>query len=133
MSEERNAESERAALAVLDEFLAALNAREFGRQAATLNYPHVRFAGGRVTIFATPAEFADSGEARIARGFEAGWHRSRWDERTVIHSSAEKVHLAVRFTRLDAAGAVLASYRSLYIVTRVDSHWGIQGRSSYAP
>lgn len=41
----------RAAYALLDEFLAAYNARDAQRWAATLHYPHVRLAGNEVMIW----------------------------------------------------------------------------------
>jgi hypothetical protein len=44
-----------------------------------------------------------------------------------------EVHVAVRFTRYDERGAALASYPSLWIVTLVDGHWGVQARSTFAP
>jgi hypothetical protein len=130
---ERHPESERQALAALDAFMATLNARDFAANAATLNFPHVRLASGRVRIWATAEEFASAFPDRIRIGFEPGWARSAWDERTVIHSGPDKVHLAVRFSRYAADGTRLATYRSLWIVTCVDGHWGIQARSSFAP
>ena len=63
---------------------------------------------------------------------DAGWARSVWEERDVIHAGEDKVHLAVRFTRLDRDGRALGSYPSVWIVTRVDGHWGVQARSSFA-
>ena len=33
----------------------------------------------------------------------------------------------------DAAGRALNHYEAIYIVTRVDGHWGVQARSSSAP
>ena len=131
--QQRHRESEQHALAALDADMETFNAHDWPRNAATLNYPHVRLASGQVVVFETPEQFAGTGDERIARGFEAGWHRSAWDEREVIHSAPDKVHLAVRFTRYDAEGRRLASYRSLWIVTLVDGHWGIQARSSFAP
>jgi hypothetical protein len=118
-----------AALATLDRFMAALNARDEAGLNATLHFPHVRLASGRVTTWATPGSYriADF----LGRAGD-GWHESRWDERTVIHAGADKVHLAVVFSRWRADGSLIGRYRSIYVVTRLDGRWGIQARSSFA-
>ena len=67
------------------------------------------------------------------RGGLADWDRSAWDRRDVIHAGADKVHIDTRFTRYRKDGSVLAGFDSIYIVTRLDGRWGIQGRSSFAP
>lgn len=126
---EEHAASVDAALATLDRFMAALNARDEAALNATLNFPHVRLAGGRVTTWDTRGTYrvADF----LGRAGD-GWHESRWDERTVIHAGADKVHLAVVFSRWRADGSLIGRYRSIYVVTRVDGAWGVQARSSFA-
>ena len=126
---DNDAESTAAALAVLDRFMAALNCRDEPALNATLHFPHVRLASGRVTTWETPGTYriADF----LGRAGD-GWHESRWDERTVIHAGPDKVHLAVVFSRWRADGSLIGRYRSIYIVTRLDGGWGIQARSSFA-
>jgi len=133
MTPDRNPASEQPALATLDAFMAAFNRRDCRAVAAALNFPHVRLAGGRVAVFATADGFVRAREAVGTSALEAGWGRSAWDAREVIHSGADKVHLAVQFTRYAADGRPLASYRSLWIVILVDGHWGVQAPSSFAP
>lgn len=118
-----------AAMATLDRFMAALNARDEPGLNATLNFPHVRFASGRVTTWDTPGTYrlADF----LGRAGD-GWHESRWDERAVIHAGADKVHLAVVFSRWRADGSLIGRHRSIYIVTRAGGTWGVQARSSFA-
>jgi hypothetical protein len=53
--------------------------------------------------------------------------RSRWDERTPIHVGSDKVHLKVKFSRFRTDGSLLGQFETIYIVTRQDGHWGIQG------
>lgn len=129
---QRNPESERGAMAALDQFMAGMNARDGALFAAALNYPHVRFASNRVRIWNTAEEFGGGYIQEFLGRAESGWARSRFDLRDVIESSADKVHIQVQFSRLDVNGNVLASYRSFWIVTRVEGHWGIQARSSFA-
>ena len=123
---------EHAAMRVLDEFMAAFNARDVEAWIATLNFPHVRIASGQVAVFPDAAAFRSGFEfARFAE--QTGWSRSEWGERRVVLAGPEKVHIAVVFTRFRADGSVLARYESLYIVTKLDGRWGVQARSSYAP
>ena len=123
------ADTARAAMAVLDRFMVALNRWDEAALNATLNFPHVRLASGRVTTWEGPGSYriADF----LGRAGD-GWHESRWDERTVIHAGPDKVHLAVQFSRWRADGSLLGRYRSLWIVTLVDGKWGVQARSSFA-
>ena len=66
-------------------------------------------------------------------GALADWDHSAWARRDVIHAGADKVHIDTRFNRYRKDGSVIGGFDSIYIVTRVDGRWGIQGRSSFAP
>lgn len=113
----------------LDAFLLAFNARDLAAYEATFNFPHVRFASNTVTIinpgYHKPGMFE--------RGALADWHHSAWDRRDVIHAGADKVHIDTRFSRYRKDGSLLGGFDSIYIVTRLEGRWGIQGRSSFAP
>jgi hypothetical protein len=120
------------AMHALDEFMETFNARDPEAWAATLNYPHVRFASGTVRIHERAEEFA------AAMDFDAfakayNWDHSEWDSREIIQAGPDKVHIAVTFTRYDPEGNPTKSHNSLYIVTLQDGHWGTQARSSFAP
>jgi hypothetical protein len=128
----RNAESEKQALEVIDAFMAAFNARDPAAFAATLNYPHVRVASGAVTVVNSPEEHARTYGARRDL-IEPDWHHSALDSVKVIHSFDDKVHVALQFTRYDKEDRPIQTYQAIYVVTRVDGHWGIQARSSSAP
>jgi hypothetical protein len=123
-------ESERAALKCLDEFMTAWNARDLAAWAATFNYPSVRIASGHVVLIETAASHRPDTFERMAA---EGWHHSAWDRRAIIHSSDDKVHFDTRFTRYHEDGSVIGHYDSIYIVNTQDGHWGVQGRSSFAP
>ena len=119
------------AMAAMDAFMLGFNARDPQMWAASLNYPHVRFASGNVTVWDSADEFSNT------RAFEnlsnSGWDHSHWLTRDVVLVSSAKVHIATVFQRFNADNEVLATYESLYIVTKVDGHWGTQARSSLAP
>ena len=125
-----NKDSIAAAMDVLDRFMMAFSASNEEGIRASFNFPHARFHAGRVTVFATPQDFSLSHFRATADAAE--WARSVWNERKVIHAGADKVHFDTEFSRLRADGSVIATYRSIYIVTRIDGRWGIQGRSSFA-
>ena len=113
----------------LDAFMTAFNARDIAAYEATFNFPHVRFASGQVTVI-TPGYHKPE---MFTRGALTEWDHSAWARREVIHAGADKVHIDTRFTRYRKDGSVLSAFDSIYIVTRQDGRWGIQGRSSYAP
>jgi hypothetical protein len=124
-------ESIAAALGTLDRFMAAINAGDTDGVRESFNFPHVRFASSKVTVFQTRNDWTmDTFTNRVAAD---GWARSAWDKRSVIHAGADKVQLDTQFSRYRTDGSRIASYQSIYIVTRLGGHWGIQGRSSFAP
>ena len=113
----------------LNAFMTAFNARDLKAFEETFNFPHVRFASGQVTIinpgFHKPGMFTS--------GALSDWDHSAWERREVIHAGADKVHIDTRFSRYRKDNSVIGGFDSIYIVTRQDGRWGIQGRSSYAP
>ncbi len=120
------------AMAALDEFMLTFNARDPVAWAGSLNYPHVRFASGTVTVWHSAEEFA-AGET-FERLAAIGWDHSRWLSREVVLVSAGKVHVNTVFQRFNANNEPIGTYESLYIVTRdANGHWGTQARSSLAP
>ena len=128
-----NEDAVAAAMASLEEYMAAFNARDPEAWAATLNYPHVRIAGDNsVRVWATQEEYANymDFDAFAAR---FGWDHSVWDKREVVQSGKDKVHFATTFSRYDKDGNKIATFDSLYVMTKQDGHWGTQARSSFAP
>ncbi len=125
------AAAEAAAIAVLDDYLAAVNAVDEKAAEATFHFPHIRISNEKVVIY------QGAGEDPLARfrtfAAQDGWHHSAWDERRMLHTGENKVHLEVRFTRYREDNSVIGAYTSIYVVTRVAGRWGIQARSTFAP
>ena len=119
------------AMEALDEFMLHFNAKETTAWAATLNYPHVRFASGGVTVWQNESAFSDT--LAFEQLAKIGWDHSHWLERTVTLASKNKVHISTVFQRFNSANQPIGTYQSLYIVTNVNGHWGTQARSSLAP
>jgi hypothetical protein len=76
-----------AALAVLDRFMAALNADDKPALLATLHFPHYRLAGGRKRVWDQPVAYLADFLVRAG----ADWHHSEWDFRRVIAARPAKV------------------------------------------
>lgn len=118
-----------AAQKVLDDFMAAFNARDVAAFEATFNFPSVRLASGRLVTL----NKGDMKPERFNEGALAEWDHSAWDRREVIHAGPDKVHIDTRFTRYRKDGSVIGGFDSVYVITLEDGHWGVKIRSSYAP
>jgi hypothetical protein len=118
-----------AALDVMDRHIAALNAGDDAALVATLHFPHYRLSGAGMRTWESPERYFADFRARAG----GDWHHSAWDFRKVIAAAPEKVHLDVQFTRHRADNSAIASYRSIWVITRIDGRWAAQLRSSFAP
>jgi hypothetical protein len=130
-AEKDQPESVDQAMQVLDSFMLTFNSRDMEDWSETLNYPHVRLAGGGVKVWANKKEF--SSVDIFDRLVATGWHHSAWVSRKVVLESENKVHISTVFQRYDKNNNPLKHYQSLYIVTNDNGHWGVQARSSLAP
>lgn len=118
-----------AAQKVLDDFMAAFNARDIAAWQKTFNFPSYRFHSNTVSVIDENYHQPDM----FSRGALTDWDHSAWDRRAVIHAGADKVHIDTRFTRYRKDGSVIGGFDSIYIITLEHGHWGVKGRSSYAP
>ncbi|MGA2953677.1 MAG: hypothetical protein ABSD80_15730 [Caulobacteraceae bacterium] len=124
-----HAEAIAAAVKVLDDFMAAFNARDLAAWDRTFNFPSVRLASSRLVIL----QAGDHKPEMFSQGALADWHHSAWERRDVIHAGPDKVHFDTRFSRFRADGSVIGGFDSIYVVTCEAGHWGVKARSSYAP
>ncbi len=123
-------EPEARARAAVEAFFRAFNARDDEAQRATMHFPHVRLASGRVRVTERAEDFATPFE-RLAEA--EGWDHSTLDACELVHEGPDKVHFAVTFSRYSSDGTRYATHRSLWVVTKIDGRWGVQARSSFAP
>ena len=131
--ENRSPASEDKALQVIDEFVACINAMDHEGHVRRLSFPHVRIANGEVRIWKDIEELGQDYLPMHSEPLEAGWVRSVFEKKEIIHSSEDKVHVAIQCVRYDENGTALTTFEAVYVVTCVDGHWGIQARSSFAP
>ncbi len=127
--QESNAEI---AVAKVEEYMTAFNARDPQAWASTLHFPHLRLASGEVVVTETEEEFvADMDFDAFAERF--GWDHSAWDEIEAIQVAENAANVALTFSRYNAAGEVISTFNTLYLVTKENDKWGISARSSFAP
>jgi hypothetical protein len=118
-----------AALACLDAFMAAFNARDVEAWDVTFNFPSVRLASNTLVVL----HAGDHQPGMFERGALSEWDHSAWERREVIHAGPDKVHFDTRFTRYRQDGSVIGGFDSIYVVTCEDGRWGVKARSSFAP
>lgn len=127
------ASSEAGAIKAMEGFIAALNAGDNQALFNTMHVPHIRISGNGVAIHNTQKDLEDD----YLKGFAAragnSWHHTVLDSIEVLHSSEDKVHLYIQWTRYDKDDAPLLTHQALWIMTYLDGRWGAQARSSFAP
>jgi len=126
--------SESEAANTIKAYFNAFNARDNETYLGTQHFPHIRINDkGQVSIVQNASELLHLDEVLAYLTKKEGWHHSTLDSLEVIHASEIKVHFSIQFSRYKADGSKYAVYKSLWIITKKDNHWGIQARSSYAP
>ena len=121
-----------AAVAAVERYLEAFNARDEGAMTDAMQFPHVRVGRGGARTWRSAAEYRD-GFDFDAFAERLGWERSEADSMEAIQVGARGVNVAVRITRYGAGGTLIHSFDTIYLVTEKDGHWGIRAGSSIAP
>ena len=119
---------EKAAFEVVERYIAAINAGDEDGVRDAFNFPHFRIGmGGHVVHYpdASANPLANFREKTLTDS----WYRSKIDNLEVLATFPGKAHVGVHFRRLREDSSEIGAYYSLYIVTEVDGHWGIQGGS----
>ncbi len=118
--------AEAAALACLDAFTVAFNARDAAGMDAQLHFPHILLTGGQSVVWKTPGQLPEGWFQTLEA---SGWRRSVYHARTPILVSADKAHVLVDYSREGEGGHVLGRQQNLWILTREAGRWGIKVRS----
>ena len=115
------------ALAPIQAFTEAMNARDLEAMRASLHYPHFRLAGGQMHVTERATDFPPPWEAHkdLERGSLDSWQ--------ILHAGTDKVHFAIHVTRYNVDDEPYADFDSLWVVTKEDGRWGVKLRSSFAP
>ena len=121
----------KSALASLDAYMAGVNRGDEVAVNAACNFPHVRIAGGKITVYQQPGSNPMDLFERLKT--EDDWKWSRWETRELVQFSDTKAHYALSYTRFRSDDSVIGVYESLYVLTKDAAGWGIQARSSFGP
>lgn len=132
LSEDDREATASAAIAAVERYLAAFNARDEEAMVAALHFPHVRVGVGRATVRESAAEYMEG------FGFDAfaerlGWERSEADSMEAVQVGARGVNVAVRITRYGEGDARIHTFDTIYLVTEEDGKWAIRAGASIAP
>ena len=132
LSEAEREANASAAVAVINRYLEAFNARDEEAMVATFQFPHVRVGGGGVRVSNSAAEYMDSFDFD-AFAERLGWVRSEWDTVEAVQVGARGVNLAISGTRYGPGGSKIHSFDGLYLITEQDGRWGIRAGSGMSP
>ncbi len=119
--------------AVARAYMDAFNRGDISAQADTFNFPHIRLAEGKFVVMETGDDYRKNGARIQALLEEEGWHHTVLESLEVIQEGPDKVHLVIENTRRRADDTIYNRFKTLWIATLQDGHWGIQFRSSYLP
>jgi len=123
----KESEIEAEARKPIDDFIAALNAKDIERGRNALHYPHMQIAGNEVSIMNEPESFQIDYQALTADG----WSYSTLDSCAMRQGCNEKAHFEIQMSMHLANNARYATFQALWIVTRKEGKWGIQCRSTF--
>ena len=118
-----------AALEVMDRHLSALNEQNTLELAATMHFPHFRLVGAILKVWETADLYFDDFRARAGES----WAYTKLTSITPISATANKVHLDIRVNCFDTRDQLIADFKSIWVITKINRVWAAQLRSSFAP
>ncbi|MXW03101.1 MAG: hypothetical protein F4X59_01345 [Holophagales bacterium] len=121
-----------AAVAAVESYLAAFNARDEVAMTDAMQFPHVRVGRGGVRTWSSGAEYRDTFDFD-SFAERLGWEHSEADSMEPVQVGARGVNVAVRITRYAASDVKIHSFDTVYLVTELDGQWGIKAGASVAP
>ncbi|MEO7653140.1 MAG: hypothetical protein ABIZ80_22000 [Bryobacteraceae bacterium] len=124
----RDQRSEEEARKVINAYFPLFSKHDAKGLLSVVNFPHIRVTDAGTLIVPSAKEWTGD-----PTPLEEHYHHTELDSLTFVQSNAVKAHALVVFSRYKADGKRYISYPTLWIVTKVNGHWGIQVRSSFAP
>ena len=96
-----------------------------------LNYPHIRLWKNKFSIFKNKQDFLDGFDKQTENLKKEGWNHTVTLNIKVVQSDESKVHLLLHQSRRNSDGVEYHNFHTLWIMTNIESKWGIQFRSSF--
>ena len=125
-----NENTETIGINVIKNYIKAFNERNSNKMADLFNFPHVRFANDSVSVISR-SEYL-SNQDKVTRLLkEENWHHTEIKDIQNIQSNETKAHFIIQVLRLDKDNNVIHDFKTLWIVTKINNHWGVQFRSSF--
>lgn len=122
-----DAQAERAARAVIDEFFTAWNNGDNAGTNEVMNFPHAFIIrGGRAAI--APDASGQTTDFDAMRKRE-NWHHSAYHDLKIVYARSDKVLAYLTFTRHHPDGEKYTTVPVLWVITNQNGHWGIQVRA----
>ena len=122
--------SEQIGKEVIINYINAFNNRDYIAMADLFNFPHIRFANEKVGVMSRE-EYLKSQNKVSELLHEEGWDHTQIKKIETIQSGPSKSHYKIHFIRYDKNNKIIHDFTTLWIVTKLDDHWGIQFRSSF--
>jgi hypothetical protein len=124
------------ALAAYYRFFEGFNSRTPESWAAGLNFPHVRVSpNGTPSIVPSAAAHARNMSWEAVQA--SGWDHSVGAQPTVLHVSADCVHVIGGWSRYTRDNKLIMTNHVTYVITRMQvdgrDHWGMQSRFGADP
>ena len=122
--------SEQIGKEVITNYINAFNNRDYIAMADLFNFPHIRFANEKVGVMSRE-EYLKSQNKVSELLHEEGWDHTQIKKIETIQNGPSKSHYKIHFIRYDKNNKIIHDFTTLWIVTKLDDHWGIQFRSSF--
>lgn len=124
-------ETNQQARAAIERYLDGFNKRDAHIMADGFNFPHVRLAKGQFVTIPDAQTFIDAQSRVTELLYAEGWDHTTVESMDIVQSGPGKVHVALKVTRRSASGEPIHEFNTLWVVTELDGHWGVQFRSSF--
>lgn len=122
--------SEQIGKEVIINYINAFNNRDYIGMADLFNFPHIRFANEKVGVISRE-EYLKSQNKVSKLLYKEGWDHTQIKKIETIQNGPSKSHYKIHFIRYDKNSKIIHDFTTLWIVTKLDNHWGIQFRSSF--
>jgi hypothetical protein len=115
---------------VIEDYIFAFNNRNPDGMANLFNFPHIRFANDTVSIISKD-EYLENQDKVTKLLKKEKWHHTEIKSIESIQSGPSKSHFMIHFLRFNIEGNVTHDFKTLWILTKIKKHWGIQFRSIF--
>ena len=118
--------SEEQAKMAIEAYFQAFNAQDEEAMRARLHFPFSWIINNLVRLVLEPKDFVAPTKQMVK---QENWAKSQIDWMEVVQAWDDKAHVKLAYSRYKADGTKYVTHEALWIVTRIDDHWGVQCQS----